>query len=91
MPEWRLKRAVLIPAVEHSGWLPAGASRPVTTPARTVEVWVAHERDAYYLYTADGEHTFDSRHRTLADAFAQAQHQFGITPDEWSQVNVSPN
>jgi len=91
MPEWRLKRQVVIPGVEHSGWLPADASRPAATPARTVDIWVTHEHDAYYLYTADGDHTFDSWHRTLEDAFAQAEHQFGIRPDEWSAADMSPN
>jgi hypothetical protein len=91
MNEWRIHRAVLIDGVEHSGWLPPGAAEPERTQARYVNVWIAYERDAYYLFTADGEHGFDSWHRTLEDAMAQAQFAYGVAPEEWRPTAAPPN
>jgi hypothetical protein len=91
MNEWRIGRRVLIDGVNHLGWLPSGAAQPQRTQARYVDVWIAHERDAYYLFTADGEHVFDSWHRTLEDAMAQAQVEYGIGPEEWRTGAAPPN
>ena len=91
MNEWRIDRKVLIPGAKHSGFLPPGAAEPQRTRPRHVNVWIAYERDAYYLFTADGEHVFDSWHRTLEDAMAQAQLQYGVAPEEWRATAVPPN
>jgi hypothetical protein len=91
MNEWRIGRAIVIDGVDHSGWLPSGASEPQRTEARTVNVWIAHEGDAYYLLTADGDHIFDSWHRTFEDAIAQAHVQYGIGTEEWQAVAAPSN
>jgi hypothetical protein len=91
MNEWRIGRAVLIDSANHSGWLPRGAAEPHPTQARYVNVWIAFERDAYYLFTADGEHVFDSWHRTLEDAIVQAQFSYGVAPEEWRATAAPSN
>ncbi len=91
MNEWRIDRRVLIEGVNHSGWLPAGAAEPQRTQPRYLDVWIARERDGYYLFTADGEHVFDSWHRTFEDAVAQAQAEYGVGPEEWQAIAAPPN
>jgi hypothetical protein len=91
MNEWRINRRVLIDGVNHSGWLPPGAAEPPQTQARYVDVWIAHERDAYYLYTADGDYVFDSWHFTLEDAMAQAQSAYAVAMEEWRETAAPPN
>ena len=92
MKEWRISRAVLIDSVKHSGWLPSGAAEPQPTQPRHVTVWIVEEEpNAYTLFTADGEHVFDSWHGTLEDAMAQAEYWYGVAPDEWRVAAAPPN
>jgi hypothetical protein len=89
--EWRIERRIIIHGVDHSGWLPSGASEPQRTPDRSVEVWIAQRNEGYFLCTADGGRTFDSWHPSLEETFAQAKFQYGIVADEWFAVSMPPN
>jgi hypothetical protein len=91
MNEWRIARRIVIEGTNHSGWLPPGASQPQRTPARSVTVWISHQPDGYYLFTADGDHMFDSWHQTLDDAIAQAHLHYGVAAEEWEPVAAPSN
>ena len=72
---------------QHSGWLPAGASRPLPTPVREVTFNFEIQFDGYgYLLccvSKEGDLYADTWHETLEDAEEAAAEQFGVTPEQW--------
>jgi hypothetical protein len=53
-----------------------------------LEIVQYEDDDAYYLLylDADGEPVTDTWHRSLEDALHQAEFEFSVTPEEWSDV-----
>ena len=72
---------------EHSGWLPAGAAKPLKTPLRHIllNFEIQFDGDGYLLCfeSTDGTLSGDTWHQTLAAAEDAAKEWFGIAPSEW--------
>jgi hypothetical protein len=72
----------------HSGWLPPGAAKPLPTPTRDVVLSFTIEFDGsgYLLIvdSADGSVRGDTWHQSVADAKAQAESWYGVSPSSWS-------
>ncbi|HVA48158.1 MAG TPA: hypothetical protein VNH11_17465 [Pirellulales bacterium] len=49
---------------------------------------IAEEGDAFYLYhfSSEGVCIADTWHSSLTEAKQQAQHEFGISPEDWVQA-----
>jgi hypothetical protein len=79
---------VTIGGEPHSGWLPAGATKPLPTPTKDVVLSFTIEFDGsgYQLIvdSADGSVRGDTWHRSVADAQAQAESWYGVPPSSWS-------
>lgn len=77
--------------VEHTGWLPAGAARPLPTPVRNVllDLEIVPEADGYLLCWAShdgsirGDHWFDR----LEGALRQAEEDFGVGESLWQTTD----
>lgn len=97
MADW-IKRALGIPVrfggVEHSGWLPPGAAKPLPTPIEDVvldvEIIAAGPNspdECLVCYSSrDGEYSGDLWYPTLADAEIGALENFGIEADDWQSA-----
>ncbi len=74
--------------VEHTGWLPAGAAKPVPTPVEDLRIDIEIQSDApgFLLcwQSQDGTKGGDTWHQTLADAEATARENFGIESSHWA-------
>ena len=72
----------------HSGWLPPGAAMPLPTPKRDVVLNLVIEFDGsgYLLIvdSTDGSVRGDTWHKCVADAQAQAESWYGVSPSAWS-------
>ncbi len=70
---------------------PTGSlSHPVALEIQqTQEMWQGALRTYYYLFSLDDEGKVigDTFHESLSNAKAQAQHQFGIGPEQWRMVD----
>ena len=86
-----LGHRVTIGADPHSGWLPAGATTPLPTPARVVVLNVTIEFDGsgYLLCyeSVDGSLANDSWHQTLEEAEQAAIESFGIRASQWQTIS----
>ena len=75
----------------HAGWLPAGATTPLATPARDVAFNITIEFDGsgYLLcYTSDdGALANDSWHQTLDEAEQAAAEYLGVSGDQWQPAD----
>jgi hypothetical protein len=71
----------------HTGWLPPGAAMPLPTPERDVVLSFVIEFDGpgYLLIveSTDGSVRGDTWHESIADAQAQAESSYGVSPSEW--------
>jgi hypothetical protein len=63
---------------------------PVAVTAIPTPEWleIAEEADGFYLYhfSSEGICIADTWHRSLAEAQQQAEHEFGISPEDWVQA-----
>jgi hypothetical protein len=100
MSDW-IKRVVGIPVrfggVEHSGWLPPGAAKPLPTPIEDLVIDVeiiptdpaspdSSDDCLLCYYSRDGKYSADWWFETLADAEIAAQEMFGIEVDSWESA-----
>ena len=73
--------------VEHSGWLPPAAARPLPTPIKQVllDLEIVPESNGYLLCWSsdDGSVIGDLWFERLEDAIRQAEQDFGIGESEW--------
>lgn len=82
---------VTVGGEQHSGWLPMQAVEPLPTPVRELYFdFVIKESTPgvgyiFEYYSQCGEFFNDTWHETLEDAKAQAQQDFGIPLDAWSE------
>lgn len=87
--------------VEHSGWLPPGAAKPLPTPIVDVVIDVEIvpldidadpiPPDSSYLLcwqSRDGRYGGDTWYQTLADAEEAAAETFGIQAGDWDAAPV---
>jgi hypothetical protein len=81
---------VTIGSEQHMGWLPAGASNPLFTPAREVilNITIEHDGSGYLLcYTSsDGDIYGDTWHETLESAESEAFEYFGVNFNKWESL-----
>ena len=73
---------------DSPGWLPDGAATPIVQVA-TVQLRITHTADCFFLSSESDNPNFrggDTSHASLPDAMAQAEFQFGISPDGWQRV-----
>ena len=92
-----VKRVIGLPfrfgGEEHSGWLPAGAAKPLPTPIQDVILDVQIESDPsgfLLVWSArDGDQWGDLWFQTLAGAEAAGQAYFGIEPNHWVTEDAS--
>ena len=79
---------------EHSGWLPAGAAKPLPTPIEDVLMDVEIDSDpsgCFLCWTSrDGMRCGDTWHQTLAEAEAAGYRYFGIEQDQWASIPEQP-
>ncbi|MCA1816877.1 MAG: hypothetical protein LC746_10800 [Acidobacteria bacterium] len=72
---------------QHSGWLPAGAAKPLPTPVREVTFDLEIQFDGHghlLCYASQGGELYgDTWHETLEDAELAAAEKFGIRPGQW--------
>lgn len=82
--------SVRIGGEQHSGWLPAGAAKPVPTPVRDVllDLEIQYDGYGYLLCYMSQDHSVygDSWHATLAEAEQAAAWHFGIGLERWQAV-----
>jgi hypothetical protein len=75
---------------EHTGWLPAGAARPVPTPVRRFVLDLTIEQvDGGYLLlyqSRDGLLTGDWWYDSLEKALEGAAGMFGVLPAQWQDA-----
>lgn len=89
-----IKRIVGLPVriggEQHTGWLPAGAARPLPTPARDVLIDIEIQFDGHgYLLcyqSRDGDVYGDTWHQTLTEAEEVAAECFRLTPSQWQEA-----
>jgi hypothetical protein len=84
------QRRMVFGGEDHSGWLPAGTITPLPTPSRTafVDFTVVQEGQSSFLLEwvgPDQATSGDTWHPDLDAALLQAQHSFGIEPEEWRE------
>src|SRR5436189_6459404 len=90
-----LKRVCGLPfrfgGIEHSGWLPSGAAKPLPTPMEDVVLDVEIESipGGFILFwqSRDGLKFADSWFITLEQAEEAARNQLGIERDQWIAAN----
>src|SRR4051812_45144632 len=72
---------------QHSGWLPAGAAKPLPTPIRDLLIDIRIEYDgAGYLLcyeSRDGSVSGDTWHESLAGAELVAAEKLGVQSVQW--------
>ncbi len=78
----------------HSGWLPKGAAMPPPTPEVVicVDFSIVEEGPQSYLFLAEtdsADYVGDSWHPSLDDALQQAELEYGVTKEEWTDVEDS--
>jgi hypothetical protein len=89
-----IKRLLAVPVrfggEVHSGWLPANAITPPSTPVEDalVDFEIDELEGGYILewYSRNTSHRGDSWHETLEDALEQARTEFGVRSEEWHSV-----
>src|SRR5262245_46896508 len=73
--------------VEHSGWLPPGAAKPLPMPIEDaiLDLEIMFDGTGYLLCwsSGDGKHVGDLWFETVKDAEAQACRDFGVSPSQW--------
>lgn len=78
---------VLVGGTMHEGWLPAGATRPLKDPVRTVRFSfeIQPEGGGYLLCSVsqNGELFSDTWHETVESAKHAAHEDFGVQDHEW--------
>ena len=83
---------VRIGGTQHSGWLPEGASRLLSTPVREVSfnLEIQFDGSGYLLcyVSQEGDLYGDTWHETLDDAEEAAAEDFGVQLDQWQDVNL---
>ncbi len=89
-------RRIRLGGQPHSGWLPKGAAMPPPTPevVITVDFVIVQEGPGSYFLESSvrsGDYGGDSWHSSLDDALHQAEFEYGITKDEWTDVEDSPD
>ena len=81
---------VTIGGKQHTGWLPANASKPQPIPVQEVFLNISIEHDGFgYLlcYTStDGGIFGDTWYETLNDAESAAFEYFGVKSNEWKSL-----
>ena len=81
---------VTVDGESHSGWLPEGASTPISTSTRDVALNITIEFDGsgYLLCYAseDGVLANDTWHQSLEDAEQAAVEYFGVRNDQWQRI-----
>ena len=74
--------------VEHNGWLPPGAAKPLPTPVRDflVDLEIEFDGPAYFLICEAQDRSFcwDSWHQSLDEALLAAQKEYGVQPGDWN-------
>ncbi|HVU89880.1 MAG TPA: hypothetical protein VHD36_21295 [Pirellulales bacterium] len=81
--------SIRIGGEEHSGWLPAGAVKPLPTPVRDVLVDIEIERngpnDCLLICAAqDGSFCWDDWFQSIDDAERAAKERYGIESRDWT-------
>jgi len=75
---------------QHTGWLPANASKPQPTPVQEVSlnITIEHDGSGYLLcYTSsDGSIFGDFWHENLEDAESAASEYFGVKSNDWESL-----
>jgi hypothetical protein len=78
---------VIFGGEEHTGWLPAGATKPLPTLIQEIvlNITIEHDEPGYLLCykSKDGDIYGDTWYETLEDAESGASEYFGINPDDW--------
>jgi hypothetical protein len=86
-----LERPVRMGGQQHTGWLPAGAARPLPTPIRDLLFNFDIQFDGFgYLlcYVSMDDTVYgDTWHESLDQAEAAALDNFGITANEWMSID----
>jgi hypothetical protein len=70
---------------DQGAWLPPEAAAPHAEEI-TIDLQIAHNDDSFFLISESSHPHFsssDTWHKTLEDAIAQAEFQFGVKPSEW--------
>jgi hypothetical protein len=75
---------------QHTGWLPAGAARPLPTPIRELlmDLEILYDGSGYLLcYSSrNGSVHGDTWHASVLEAEQAAIEYFGIEPRQWYSV-----
>jgi hypothetical protein len=78
--------------VEHSGWLPPGAAKPLPTPIEDVllDLDIVEEDDGFLLCwsSGDGRHKGDRWFERIEDARREAAEAFGAEQSLWQNVRT---
>ncbi|HVJ85642.1 MAG TPA: hypothetical protein VM452_08350 [Caulifigura sp.] len=89
-----IQRASAVPVqiggIEHSGWLPDGASQPLPTPVRSLIVDLeivdlGHSECLLSYQSHDGTLSGDDWYASLEQAIRGAEEMFGVAPTQWRQ------
>ena len=87
------EKVVLVGGAQPVGWLPAGASRPLAEPVRSLRFSfeIQFDGSGYLLCyeSEDGGVCSDSWHETLEEAKRAAGEDFGVLDEEWMVRAVS--
>lgn len=85
-----LGKAIQFGGHEHSGWLPANALAPQSTPIvnAVLDIQILETEGGYILEwkSRNTNHSNDSWHKTVEDAERQAKIQFDVKPSEWEKL-----
>ena len=82
---------------EHTGWLPAGAAKPLPTPVRNVllNIEIQSDGSGFVLChsSQDGVEQGDTWHPSVAEAEKAAAEYFGVLASHWEigKVSVAPS
>lgn len=72
---------------QHTGWLPAGAAVPLSTPVIDVllDLEIQSDGDGYLLCfsSQDGTVHGDTWHQSVIEAENAAANDFGVQPSQW--------
>jgi hypothetical protein len=75
----------------QSGWLPTGPTGAVqpSSEVALLELSIRQTLEGYFLESVSSNPRYsggDTWHQSYEQAVAQAQHQFGVSPDAWIDV-----
>ena len=85
-----LKRASCLVSLggPDRGWLPAGATPPIAESA-SLELFIRQTSEGFFLESTSLDSRYeggDTWHASYEEALAQAQYQFGVSREVWTDV-----